>query len=92
MRVNSIYGWQSRVIGNCGLRASVVFAAVFLSLYCLSAFTCAQSGPQQATTPETLEQKVERLTAAMTMLRHRSRLIKNNCLSCASNSWHCNRK
>jgi uncharacterized coiled-coil protein SlyX len=63
MRVNSIYGWQSSVIGNRRQWARSAFAAVFL--YCLCALACAQGGPQQATTPDSLEQKVERLTAAM---------------------------
>lgn len=66
MRVNSIYGWQSRVIGNLGRWTSVAFVAVFLALGSLRPFACAQSGPAQTTAPETLEQKVERLTAAMT--------------------------
>jgi hypothetical protein len=66
MRVNSSYGWQSRVIGKPGRRASVIFAGVFLFLFFLSAFAHAQSEPQQATTPETLEQKVQRLIGAMT--------------------------
>jgi hypothetical protein len=39
---------------------------VFLLLSCSSAFVCAQRGSEQTTTPLTLEQKVERLTAAMT--------------------------
>jgi hypothetical protein len=66
MRVNSISGWQSSVIGNRRLRTRFVFAAVLFFPCCHCALACAQDGLQQATMPETLEQKVERLTAAMT--------------------------
>ncbi len=66
MRGSSIYGCQSRLIGSRGRGASAVFAELLLFLCCLNAFACAQSEPQQTITQETLEQKVERLTAAMT--------------------------
>lgn len=65
MRVNSIYGWQSGIMGKPGLWAGCAFVAVVLFPFCRSGLANAQSEPKQTIAPETLEQKVDRLTAAM---------------------------
>jgi uncharacterized coiled-coil protein SlyX len=63
MRVNSQYGG---ILGNFAWVEHLVLAALLLFLCCGSMRLRAQSGTEQTTTPETTEQKVERLTAAVT--------------------------
>jgi hypothetical protein len=65
MRVNSHYGDQACIPGNFARRERLVVAAMLLFLCCQSAHLRAQDGSGQTTAPETTEQKVERLAAAV---------------------------
>ena len=64
-RVNSEIGEGSRIVGGISRGERLVLAAMLLFLGCQSVLLRAQTGSAQATAPETTEQKIDRLTAAM---------------------------
>jgi hypothetical protein len=66
MKVNSTRGEEARVFGKTPRAERVVLVAILLFLCHRGPFVRAQSGSGQASAPETTEQKVERLTAAVT--------------------------
>jgi outer membrane murein-binding lipoprotein Lpp len=65
MRVNSEVGERARIVGSISRGERLVMTAMLLILGCHSALLRAQTGSAQATAPETAEQKIDRLTAAV---------------------------
>jgi uncharacterized coiled-coil protein SlyX len=66
MRLNPKHAEETRIFANFLQGAPLVFAVVFLLLYCQSSLVWAQSEAGQTTATETTEQKIEHLTAAVT--------------------------
>lgn len=64
-RVNSEIGEGSRIVGGISRGERLVLAAMLLFLGFQSFLLRAQTGSAQATAPETAEQKIDRLTAAV---------------------------
>jgi len=65
MRVYLQHGKEARIFGDIVRRQPLAPAVALLVLCCLSPQVCAQNLPAQSTAPETAEQKVEHLTAAV---------------------------
>ncbi len=65
MRVNSEVGERARIVGGISRGERLVMTAMLLILGCHSVLLRAQTGSAQATAPETAEQKIDRLTAAV---------------------------
>src|ERR1035438_6787698 len=65
MRVNSNFEEEARIFGDLPRRERLALAAMLLLLCYLNPLVRAQSGAGQAHTTETMEQKVEHLTAAV---------------------------
>jgi hypothetical protein len=65
MRVNSQCGDEARIFGNLPWRERLALAAILLLFGCQSSPAWAQSEAGQTVEPETTEQKVERLAAAV---------------------------
>lgn len=65
MKPNPKHAGETRIFSNCLQGAPLVFAVVFLSLCCQRGLVWAQSDAGQTTATETIEQKIEHLTAAV---------------------------
>ena len=65
MRVKSEYGGEARVRGNLLWRERLVLAAMLLIFCCQSVLALGQSEASQNAAPETTEQKIDNLTAAV---------------------------
>jgi hypothetical protein len=65
MRATREYSEQARVCGSLPRRGRFAFSAVLLLICCHSGLLRALNGAGQAAPPETTEQKLEHLTAAM---------------------------
>jgi len=65
MRFNTTHAEEVRIFAGSLRGVSLVFAAVFLLLCCQRSLVWSQSGAVQITAPETTEQKLEHLIAAV---------------------------
>jgi len=66
MRVKPEYSGEARILGSFLGRERLVLAAMLLFLSCQCALARGQSAAGQTAAPETTEQKIDRLTAAVT--------------------------